>query len=71
MVSQILMKHEAEVTILLVITVITAYNAVRRKRLLTRSALLHPKFSSWQFLNNNADENSFLKITGFDRSTFE
>ena len=66
MISQILLEHEAEVTILLVIAAITAYNAVRIKRSLTRSALLPPKFSSWQFLYNNADENLLLKVTGFE-----
>ena len=66
-----LKTFETEATILLVLALITAYNAVRRRSKLTRSALLQPKFASWKFLYKNADDGSFLHITGFDRDTFE
>jgi len=67
----LLEQHETEATILFVLALITAYNAVRRRSRLTRSALLQPKFASWKFLYKNADDGSFLHITGFDRDTFE
>ena len=38
---------------------------------MTRSAVAHPAFSPWSFLYRNADENSFLYITGMTRATFE
>ena len=38
---------------------------------MTRSAVAHPAFSPWSFLYRNADENSFLYITGMTRAAFE
>ena len=46
-------------------------NNIRRRNKLTKSALVHPKFSPWMKLLNDGDESSFLSITGFDFDAFD
>ena len=43
----------------------------RRKRFLTRSGVVSPNNSPWKNLHDNADDSSFLNITGFNRQTFK
>ena len=51
---------------------IMAYNNARLnpKSVLHRVALVHPRFSPWMRLLNNADEESFLEVTGFNFQGF-
>jgi hypothetical protein len=48
------------------------YNSIRPggRHTLLRRALLHPTLSPWRRLLNNADEGSFLEMTGFNFQSF-
>jgi hypothetical protein len=47
------------------------YNSLRRRSLLTRSAILLPGQSPWMHIWDKADDGSFLELTGFDRHSFD
>jgi hypothetical protein len=51
-------------------SVVVFYNAQRNRHKLTRSAVVNPKYSPWQKLLMNGDDQSFLNITGFSRDAF-
>ena len=57
-------------SVLLILLVIVTVNNARNRHRLTKSALVHPKFSPWINLLRNADDGSFLTITGFSRFAF-
>ena len=57
-------------SILLICALIHSYNSARQRYYLTRSGILHPKFSPWEKLCLYGDENSFLTMTGFSRFAF-
>jgi len=64
-------SNNAEVlSVLLILLVIVTVNNARNRHRLTKSALVHPKFSPWINLLRNADDGSFLTITGFSRFAF-
>ena len=46
------------------------YNSLRQRTPLTRSAILRPGQSPWNHIFENADEGSFLELTGFNRLSF-
>ena len=46
------------------------YNGLRTRHYLTRQGVVPPGLSPWSHLLLNADNGSFLEITGFDRPTF-
>ena len=46
------------------------YNSLRRRSFLTRTAILLPGQSPWLHIWENADDASFLELTGFDRYSF-
>ena len=47
------------------------YNNCRDNRaILTRSAILSPRFARWEHLLNFGDDGSFLTMTGFSRPAF-
>ena len=57
--------------LLLILLVVVASNNARNRHRLTSSAVLHPTLSPWMQLLRNADDGSFLSITGFNRSSFK
>jgi hypothetical protein len=59
------------VSLLLILLVVVTVNNSRHRHRLTRSALLHPILSPWNQLLRNADDGSFLSITGFNRVGFK
>lgn len=59
-----------DILLCIVVGFIILYNNDRRKHCLTRSALVKPRFSAWKHLLHHGDEQSFLNITGFDRTSF-
>jgi hypothetical protein len=73
---------DSAVLIAIVLSAILYYNSCRNRLVfyekklnrncnkLTRSGILRPKFSPWQHLLVNGDEQSFLEVTGFDRQSF-
>lgn len=61
---------DSAVLIAVVLSAILYYNSCRNRHKLTRSGILRPKFSPWQHLLINGDEQSFLEVTGFDRVSF-
>ena len=50
---------------------ILAYNNARVRNEIKKKALTGFKRSAWRFLYQNADEGSFLSITGFTREAFD
>jgi len=46
------------------------YNSLRRRSFLTRTAILLPGQSPWLHIWENADDESFLELTDFDRHSF-
>ena len=57
-------------SLLLILLVIVTVNNARSRHRLTKSALLPPTLSPWTQLLKNADDGSFLTITGFNRAAF-
>ena len=49
---------------------IQAYNSVRLRSRLTRSAIMPANEAPWQYLYEHADDSSFLSLTGFTRTAF-
>ena len=61
--------NDSELLAVLVL-VIHAYNCLRVRHRLTRSALLPPSLSPWKKLLWHGDDLSFLHVTGFSRPAF-
>ena len=57
-------------SLLLILLIVVTVNNSRNRHRLTRSALVHPSLSSWIQLLRNADDSSFLTVTGFSRFVF-
>ena len=57
-------------SLLLILLIVITVNNSRNRHRLTRSALVHPTLSPWMQLLRNADDSSFLTITGFSRFAF-
>jgi DDE superfamily endonuclease len=53
-----------------IIYFVIQYNNLRRRSTLTRTAILLPGQSPWIHILENADDGSFLELTGFDRLAF-
>lgn len=56
--------------IILLVALIQAYNACRRRCYLTKYALLPPNLTPWQRLLDFGDEQSFLLMTGMSKNGF-
>ena len=61
--------HDVLSLIIILLVIVTVNNARNRHRL-TKSAMVHHCFSPWITLLRNADDGSFLTVTGFNRSAF-
>ena len=46
------------------------YNSIRQRTKLTGMAILIPGSSPWKYIWDNADDASFLELTGFNRHSF-
>ena len=57
-------------SLLLILLIVVTVNNSRNKHRLTSSALVHPSLSPWIQLLRNADDSSFLTVTGFSRFAF-
>ena len=62
---------QEHLNIVILITAITFYNSLRSRHYLKRQAIVPPQLSSWSYLYKNADESSFLHLTGYSRCAFE
>ena len=58
------------ITVCAVFLAVAQYNSLRRRTRLTRTAILYPGQSPWNHILGNADQRSFLELTGFNRGTF-
>ena len=58
------------ITVCAVFLAVVQYNSLRRTTRLTRTAILYPGQSPWNHILENADQRSFLELTGFNRGTF-
>ena len=57
-------------SLLLILLIVVTVNNSRNRHRLTSSALVHPSLSPWIQLLRNADQSSFLTVTGFSRFAF-
>ena len=55
---------------LLIVLLLQYHNNIRDRHCLLRSAILQPEESPWMNLYRNADETSFLHLTGLSRNAF-
>ena len=62
---------QAEVLVTLIVAIVVAYKSVRFRSYVTKTAIVHQVVSSWRKLYVDADDKSFICLTGFDRSSFE
>ena len=58
------------VSVCAVIYAVVHYNSIRQRTKLTRTAILIPAASPWKYIWDNADDASFLELTGFSRHFF-
>ena len=56
--------------VLLMVLLIQYHNSVRDRHYLRRSAIVHPQETPWRKLYKDADESSFLHMTGLNRLAF-
>jgi hypothetical protein len=64
------MENEEDLWCLVVLVIVLYYNSMRERSHLTRSAIQHPKLSPWARVYSNADDKSFLELTGMTRAAF-
>lgn len=71
--SDFLLNNENDdfLSICLVFAAVLYYNSLRNRHRLTRSAIVLPQHSPWAHIVANADEGSFLNLTGFTRHAFQ
>ena len=54
-----------------IVACILYYNSLRNRSSLRRKAVMPPSQSPWAYLYRNADDSSFLHLTGMSRQAFE